>query len=168
MGKMLLAAISFVMVGSASAAVQPSSYGVLLTSKLAQTQYMTVSFEGTPTCFGDLSAGKPVQCESVSHLPRMITVNWGAPANWENPGSDEKNLPPGWKIPHGTHHQKYFAQGVSNPPGWFQSGDIVVFTINGMHQLSVTYQCHRPGDVCVNYPPVTAYGEPQGVASVLH
>ena len=42
----------FVLAGSASAAPRPTSYGIAMTSQLAQGQYMALHFEGTPACFG--------------------------------------------------------------------------------------------------------------------
>lgn len=156
----------FALAGSASAAPRPTSYGIAMTSQLAQGQYMALHFEGTPACFGEITAGKPTRCEPVSQLPRMVKVVWGAPSSWENPGEHDQGVPSGWKTPKGSYQQRFLVLGAAAQPRWFRSGDIVVFTITKMHRLSVTYQCHRPGNACVSYPPYTVAGEPQGVASV--
>ena len=168
MKKMLMLVGCVVLAGGASAATRPTSYGVAMTSKLAQGQYMALHIEGTPACFGEISASKPVKCESVSALPRMVKVVWGPPSSWESPRGNEQNLPAGWKVPTGSYQQQFLTTGWLRPPWWFRSGDMMVFTINRMHRLSVTYQCHRPGHACVSYPPVTVFGVPQGVASVTH
>lgn len=168
MKKILMFLGCVVLAGGASAATRPTSYGIVMNSKLAQGQGMALHIEGAPACFGEISAAKPEQCESVSNLPRMVKVVWGPTSSWKNPGAHDHGLPSGWKVVGGPTRQVDLAQGWLNPPWWFRSGDIMVFTINRMHGLSVTYQCHRPGHECVSYPPVTAYGEPQGVASITH
>lgn len=168
MKKMLVRAgcVGVALAGCASAATHPTSYGVAMTSNLAQGQYMALHIEGTPACFGEISANKPVKCEPVSSLPRMVKVVWGPPSSWESPRGSERNLPAGWKVPTSSYQQVFLTAGRLHPPRWFKSGDMVVFTITRMHRLSVTYQCHRPGHECISYTPVTVYGEPQGVASV--
>lgn len=166
MKKMLFFVGCIVLAGCAGAATRPTSYGIVMNSKLAQGQYMALHIEGTPACFGKISMGKPVDCKSVPDVPRMIKVVWGPPSSWENPNGNDQNLPSGWKIPRGSYQQRFLVLGAMGQPRWFRSGDIIVFTLNRMHRLSVTYQCHRPGHECVSYPPFTVSGEPQGVASV--
>jgi hypothetical protein len=168
MRKMLIFLGCAVLASGASAATRPTSYGVVMTSKLAQEQYMALHIEGTPACFGEISSGKSVKCESVSNVPRMVKVVWGPASSWKNSGAHGQSLPPGWKTPTGSYQQKFLTTGWLHPPRWFRSGDMMVFTINRWHRLSVTYQCHRPGHACVSYPPVTVYGEVQGVASVTY
>lgn len=150
----------------ATAATRPTSYGIVMTSKLTRGQGMALHIEGKPACFGDVSANKPVQCESVSQVPRTVKVEWGPPSSWESPRGNDQGLPSGWKVPTGSYQQQFLTSGSQHPPRWFRSGDMIVFTINRMDRLSVTYQCHRPGHECISYPPVTVYGEPQGVASL--
>jgi hypothetical protein len=166
MKKMFMIVGCLALAGCASITSRPSSYGIVMTSRLAQGQYVALHIEGTPACFGEISADSPMQCKSVRQPPRMVKVVWGPPSSWETPSERDQGVPSGWKIADGPTRQVDLARGWLNPPWWFRSGDIMVFTINRMHGLSVTYQCHRPGHECISYPPVTAYGEPQGAASV--
>lgn len=151
-------------IGCASAAPKPDSYGIALTSRLAQPQFMTLEVGGRPFCAGEISAERPLQCEAVSQTPRYVKVVWGPPSSWSSPTSGDRALPPGWKVATGPTRQASLSAGVLHPPWWFRTGDVMVFTINRMHGLSVTYQCHRPGHACVSHPPVTIFGRPQGVA----
>ncbi|HEX7349351.1 MAG TPA: hypothetical protein VF264_06890 [Rhodanobacteraceae bacterium] len=168
MQKMLILAgcVGIALAASASAAIRPTSYGVIVTSKLAQQQSVALQIEGRDACFADVSLGKPVNCESVADVPRMLKVVWGPASSWKQPDATARNVPTGWKVAAGPTRQVFLTTSVLHPPRWFQSGDVMVFTINKMRDLSITYQCHRPGHECISYPPVTVYGEPQGVASV--
>lgn len=166
MKKMFLLVGCLAVAGIANASTRPTSYGIVMTSKLARGQDMALHIEGKPACFGDVSAAKAVKCESVSDVPRMVKVEWGPPSSWESPRGNGQNLPADWKVPTGSYQQRFLTNGWLHPPRWFRSGDVMVFTINRMDRLSVTYQCHRPGHECVSYPPYTVYGEPQGVASL--
>ncbi|HET7931808.1 MAG TPA: hypothetical protein VFL63_10545 [Rhodanobacteraceae bacterium] len=163
---MALVAGCLAVVGYANAAPQPTSYGIAMVSKLDQGRFMSLKFDGSPACFGKIAAGSPVQCKTASVLPRMVKVEWGRMSNWETPSGHDPNVPAGWKTPKGFYQQKFLVLGDRLPPRWFRSGDIIVFAINKMHRLSVTYQCHRPGSACVSFPPVTVVGVPQGVASI--
>lgn len=166
MKKLFMLVGCLALAGGASAAARPTSYGIVMTSKLAQGQYMALDIEGAPACFGEVSVGSPTRCKSVAQPPRMVKVVWGPSSSWDIPSEQDQGMPSGWKVAHGPTRQVDLARGWLNPPWWFRNGDIMVLTINRMHGLSVTYQCHRPGHECVSYPPVTAYGEPQGIASV--
>lgn len=166
MKKLLMVVGCLALAGCANVATRPTDYGVVMTSKLAQGQYMALHFGGTPACFGEISSNRSVPCEPVAQLPRMVKVEWGAASSWESPRGNDRSLPSGWKTPNGSYQQRFLVLGIRQPPRWFRNGDMVVFTINKMNRLSVTYQCHRPGHECVSYPPVTIYGEPQGAATV--
>lgn len=152
-------------VGVANAAPPPGDYGVVMTSRLAQGQYMALHFSDTPGCFGEIASGKSVTCSSVEQAPRMVKVVWGPLSSWKTPGAGDDAVPAGWKVPTGAYFQRIVPLGAMGWPHWFRSGDAVVFTVNRMHRLSISYVCRVPAHAeCTSYPPVTIYGRPQGAA----
>lgn len=160
----LLAGCLAAVAGAATAAGAASGgYGLWLASRLSQPQYMTLETASGPFCAGEIALGKPLRCPDVPQPPTMVKVVWGAPSSWTAAAARGKALPAGWKTVSGPTRQETLASGWLSPPWWFRSGDAMLFTINRMHELSVTYQCNRPGHECVSYPPVTSFGRPQGV-----
>lgn len=160
-----VAAGCLALAGVANAAPPSGAYGVVMTSRLAQGQYMALHFSDTPGCFGEIASDKSVTCSSVKDAPRMVKVVWGPLSSWETPGPRDQAVPVGWKVPTGSYRQAFVPLGAMGHPGWFRSGDAVVFTINRMHRLSISYVCRQPAHAeCTSYPPVTVWGEPQSAA----
>lgn len=151
--------------GCASVAPRPTSYGIVMSSRLAQGQYMALHFSDSPGCFGEISSGKSLTCSSLAQAPRMVKVVWGPLSSWGGAGARDEAIPAGWKVPTHAYRQTFVALGSMVRPEWFRSGDAVVFTINRMHRLSISYVCREPAHAeCTSFPPVTVVGEPQGAA----
>lgn len=160
---LLVLAGGLAMAAAASAAPADSGYGVQLTSRLAMPQYMTIETQAGQFCAGEVSSSKPLRCPDVVAPPTMVKVVWGPVTSFKAPATTAAALPAGWKSIAGPTQQASLAAGWLRPPWWFRRGDVVLFTINRMHRLSVTYQCDRSGHACVSYTPVTVFGHPQGV-----
>ncbi|MGH8145872.1 MAG: hypothetical protein ACREPY_06020 [Rhodanobacteraceae bacterium] len=127
---------------------QRNHYGVVMSSQLPQAKYMTLRFDGKKICTGDIAKDKPIKCNAVAYTPSHVRVTWRTPSNQS--------------AENGNHLVVRISWFYQLPPRWFRTGDVMHFTITRFHRLSVVFVCHRPGDACVNYPPVTAYGQPIG------
>lgn len=166
MKMLLVLAGGLAMAVVASAAQAASGYGVQLSSRLTQPQYMTVETQAGPFCAGEVSAAKPLRCPEVLAPPTLVKVVWGPVTSFKAPTASNATLPAGWKQSAGPTQQITLAAGWLHSPWWFRRGDVQLFTINRMHRISITYQCDRSGHACVSYPPVTVFGHPQGVMPI--